>query len=100
MTREEALCDIRLEANFRSPLRSLAARAMRLAFGRNQFRRWRVLLTGKSAEHQLWAVRPPKGSLTNSRVRDWARDTLAAAGYDAAAMLIEWEIYWRRKGLN
>ncbi len=100
MTREEALCDIRLEANFRSPLRSLAARAMCLPFGRNQFRRWRALLTGKSAEHQLWAVRPPKGSLTNSRVRDWARDTLAAAGYDAAAMLIEWEIYWRRKGLN
>ena len=80
MTREEALCDIRLEANFRSPLRSLAARAMRLPFGRNQFRRWRALLAGKSAEQQLWSVRPPKGSLTNSRVRDWARDTLAEIG--------------------
>ena len=31
-------------------------------------------------------------------VRRWAEET-AAAGYDPAHMLAEWEVFWRRKGL-
>ena len=30
-------------------------------------------------------------------VRRWAAETLAAAGYDPAHMLAEWEVFWRRK---
>jgi hypothetical protein len=58
-----------------------------------------VLLSGKSADEQLWAVRPPKGGVFHSAIRDWAYKTLETAGYDPRTMLLEWEIFWRRKGL-
>jgi hypothetical protein len=62
------------------------------------FERWQQLLWGKTLDEQLWTVRPPKGMFRDARVRCWAETTLAAAGYDKASMLPEWEIYWRRQG--
>jgi hypothetical protein len=67
---------------------------------RKDLERWRTLLTGKSADDQLWAIRPPDSALSNPRVRAWACNTLALAGYDVQTMAGEWEVYWRRKGLS
>ena len=64
-----------------------------------QLKKWRVMLGGKSLEHQLWTVTPPRGFAYHPTVRRWAEETLAAAGYDPAHMLAEWEVFWRRKGL-
>jgi len=66
---------------------------------REAWRKWQALLSGKSLDEQLWAVRPPRGWTTRQAVRDWARQTLEQAGYDPRMMLVEWEIFWRRKGL-
>jgi len=57
------------------------------------------LLGAKDLEEQLWAVRPPHGSVRDPSVREWARQTLDSAGYDSRVMLREWEIFWRRKGV-
>jgi hypothetical protein len=67
--------------------------------GRGELKKWQVLLSGKSADEQLWAVRPPKGGVSHPAIRDWARKTLETAGYDSRTMLLEWEIFWRRKDL-
>ena len=64
---------------------------------RREFVRWQVMLSGKDADAQLWAVRPPIGGFDHLKVREWAARTLALAGYDPVLMLTEWEIYWRRK---
>jgi hypothetical protein len=32
-------------------------------------------------------------------IKDWARSTLALAGYESQSMLLEWEVFWRRKGV-
>jgi len=37
--------------------------------------------------------------VSHTAIREWARKTLEAAGYDSQAMLPEWEIFWRRKGV-
>ncbi len=66
---------------------------------RRELRRWQVLLSGHSADEQLWGIQPPRGGLHSHLVRDWARHTLRLAGYDARTMLLEWEVFWRRKGL-
>ena len=64
----------------------------------SEFRKWQVLLTGKSLDEQLWAVRPPKGASGHPFIREWATRTLEFAAYDSRSMLTEWEIFWRRKG--
>jgi hypothetical protein len=61
-------------------------------------RKWQILLCGKGFDEQLWAVRPPDGGLTHRAVRQWAARTLELAGYQPGVMLLEWEIFWRRKG--
>jgi hypothetical protein len=61
--------------------------------------RWRSQMAGKPFDDQLWGSRPPAAALRDPGVRDWASRTLTAAGYDAGAMLNEWEIYWTRKGV-
>jgi len=99
ISREEALYDMLAAASSRSAplgfIRDLTDR-----FGHRQSRRkWQALLAGKSLDEQLWAVRPPRGLISGAAVRDWARQTLERAGYDARVMLAEWEIFWRRKGL-
>jgi hypothetical protein len=98
LSREEALYDLKLEeASGNSILGSV--RNLRRRFGTKQaFHKWQSLLAGKGLDEQLWAVRPPAGQLAHPEVREWARQTLDQAGYDAR-MLPEWEIFWRRKGL-
>jgi hypothetical protein len=79
------------------PLRLLKAVLYVLASNR-RLKKWRMLLGGKSLEHQLWTVTPPRGFAYHPTVRRWAEETLTEAGYDPAHMLVEWEIFWRRKG--
>jgi hypothetical protein len=95
LSREEALYDVKLDG----PFNRLMQRAKAWLQGRKQFQKWQTLLSGKNPEEQLWSVRPPKGAITYQSVQEWARKTLEKAGYDSATMLIEWQVYWRRKGL-
>lgn len=97
LTREEALYDMTSAARSSGLVASIG-RCLRRIVRRAEFRRWRALLKG-DADEQLWGIRPPGGTLTDPVVRDWAARTLALAGYDADAMLREWELYWRRKGV-
>jgi len=103
ISREEALYDMRAAAFSRGGLlafiRSLTNWFGRRAALREAWRKWQALLAGKSLDEQLWAVRPPRGTIGRPAVRDWALRTLERAGYDTRVMLVEWEIYWRRKGL-
>jgi hypothetical protein len=65
-----------------------------------RMKKWRAMLKGKSPDEQLWAVTPPRGFSYHPTVRRWAEETLTQAGYDPGHMLVEWEIFWRRKGWN
>jgi hypothetical protein len=97
ISRDEALYDMNNRSLFSAISRFM--RRVRLFKQYSEFRKWQVLLTGRSADEQLWSVTPP--SITgDSFVRDWAKKTLELAGYDSAKMLGEWEIFWRRKGLR
>jgi hypothetical protein len=99
ISREEALYDMRAAASSRNaPLAFIRDLTNRFAHGQ-AWRKWQALLAGKSLDEQLWAVRPPRGTIARAAVRDWARQTLEQAGYDTRVMLAEWEIFWRRKGL-
>jgi hypothetical protein len=99
LTRDEALYDMNVTATFAGWFSSLSIWLKSWVRGRGELKKWRVLLSGKSADEQLWAVRPPKGGVFHSAIRDWAYKTLETAGYDPRTMLLEWEIFWRRKGL-
>jgi hypothetical protein len=66
---------------------------------RREFRKWQVLLNGKSPHERLWSVRPPRGGLTHRFILAWAQNALQLAGYDPRNMLTEWHIFWRRKGV-
>jgi hypothetical protein len=92
--REEALDAIDRD---RGLLRSLVASLGRWT-RRRGIRRWQVRLSGHSADEQLWGIEPP--GLLSPFVRDWARHTLRLAGYDSGTMLLEWELFWRRKGVR
>ncbi|MBI4491098.1 MAG: hypothetical protein HY694_18605 [Deltaproteobacteria bacterium] len=98
-TREEVLYDMNVTAIFSGWLSSLRRRLKGWIGGRREWKRWRALLYGKTVDEQLWAIRPPKGGLSHPAIRDWAWKTLEAAGYEPRAMLLEWEIFWRRKGV-
>jgi len=98
-SREEALYDLSCASTVLGSLGSKLRRLIHcLAFHR-EFRKWQVLLNGKTADEQLWSVRPPNGGLTHSFVRAWAQSALQLAGYDPRNMLTEWQIFWRRKGV-
>lgn len=98
-SREEALYDMNLTGTSSGLATSLCRRLKDWMRRRRDFRKWQVLLCGKTPEEQLWAVRPPKGGLSHPPIREWASRTLQLAGYDPRMMLLEWEIFWRRKGL-
>ena len=98
ISREEALYDMN-DRSFFSTLGKLARR-LRLFKQHGEFRKWQVLTTAKSADDQLWSVRPPANMLDHHFVREWVRATLDRGGYDSDSMLSEWEIFWRRKGLH
>jgi hypothetical protein len=97
--RDEVLYDMNVGRSSRRPLSTLIRRIGRRLLDREEHRKWRALLCVKNLEEQLWGVRPPRGAVTDPAVRDWARQTLEAEGYDGRAMLLEWEIFWRRKGV-
>jgi hypothetical protein len=99
LSREEALYDMNQELGWSSRILRALRRAMNTLANRTALRKWQALLNGKPADEQLWAVRPPRIALTHPRTRPWVSQTLAAAGYDPATMLAEWEIFWRRKGV-
>jgi hypothetical protein len=99
LTRDEALYDMNVTATFAGWITSLSKWLKGWIRGRGELKKWQVLLSGKSADDQLWAVRPPKGGVSHPAIRDWAYKTLETAGYDPRTMLLEWEIFWRRKGL-
>jgi hypothetical protein len=80
------------------PLRVIAT-VLAMVTSIGQMRKWRAMLGSKSLDQQLWSVTPPRGFTRHPTVRSWAGKTLATAGYDAAVMLAEWEIFWRRRGL-
>lgn len=92
-TREEAIARL-LECN---SWWARSTRGFRRFFSRNSFRRWQLLLSGRNADEQLWCVPPPAEWLGDAWLQEWAGHTLELAGYDAKAMLPEWEIFWARK---
>jgi hypothetical protein len=96
-TRDEAVYDMTLATSKNKLQRFLARVKNRISA--SELKKWHALLLGKTPEQQLWGVTPPKGATTDPRIRRWAEQTLQLGGYDVARMLVEWEIYWRRKGL-
>jgi hypothetical protein len=99
LSRDEALYDMNVTATFAGWFSSLSIWLKSWIRGRGELKKWQVLLSGKSADEQLWGIRPPKGGVFHSAIRGWACKTLETAGYDPQTMLLEWEIFWRRKGL-
>jgi hypothetical protein len=98
LSRDQAVYDLNVD-RARSRWRVRLDRLRGLATSGRELRKWQTLLRGKSLDDQLWAVPPPRGGLGERAVHQWASRTLEAAGYDPGAMLLEWEIFWRRKGL-
>ena len=98
ITRDEALYDMNAKPALTTLIVNLCRR-LRVGKIRKEFSKWQALLLGKDTDEQLWAVRPPKGQTTDSQVRNWARRTLELGGYDSSKMIIEWEIFWRRRAL-
>jgi hypothetical protein len=98
-SREEVMGELAAAAALAHPLSGIWRWLRRIVGLRGALRAWLGRCTGRSADDQLWAVRPPKGALDHPRVRDWAAATLERAGYDPRRMLVEWEIFWRRKGV-
>ncbi len=97
LSREEASYDMKAKPTL-SELIQRACRRFNFFKSRQELRKWQTLLAGKSADEQLWVVRPPAGMLADSFVRGWAEKTLELSGYDSRKMMTEWEIFWRRKG--
>jgi hypothetical protein len=96
-SRDEVLYELTRRHGFMSAIRAwLDAVAARLG-SRRERRRWEALRSGKTLDAQLWSVRPPRRGLDDRGVRDWAARTLEHAGYNVQTMLLEWEIFWRRK---
>jgi hypothetical protein len=81
------------------PLR-LAKVTIAALLNRGRRKKWRAMLRGKTPDEQLWAVTPPRRFSHQPAVRRWAEETLARVGYDPQIMVIEWEAFWRRKGLE
>jgi len=98
LTREEASYEMNAKPAFGNLIVKFWRR-LRLIKQGAELRKWQTLLAGRSADEQLWAVRPPAGMLADSFVREWAGKTLEHSGYDSQKMINEWEIFWRRRGL-
>jgi hypothetical protein len=99
LSREEALYDMNVRAPFAGWFTALGKWLKVWIRSRAELKKWQILLSGKSADDQLWAVRPPEEGVSHPAIRDWACKTLKTAGYEPHTMLLEWEIFWRRKGL-
>ena len=99
LAREEALYEMHAGSIFGSALASIVRRLSICFAKRHQWRHWQQTLRGKNFDDQLWGVIPPKDGLSHPKIRRWALETLESAGYDSNTMLLEWEIFWRRKGV-
>ena len=97
ISRAEASYDMKAKPSLGSAIRNMFRR-LRVFKLRREVRKWQVLMSGKNADEQLWAVRPPTEMPGPAFVREWAVKTLELAGYDSQKMIFEWEIFWRRKG--
>lgn len=97
ISRDEAIYDMSVEVSRGALGRALRRLGHRIP--RAAFKKWQALLRGKTADQQLWEIRPPDGALQSSRVKSWVEQTLQMGGYDVPRMLVEWEIFWRRRGL-
>jgi len=97
LSRDEAVYDMTLATSRRGWQRLLDRWKNGIRTG--DMKKWHALLSGKTPDEQLWAIKPPMGALGDARIRRWAEQTLQLGGYDVARMLVEWEIHWRRKGL-
>jgi hypothetical protein len=97
LSRDEVVYDMALETS-KNKLQRLFARLKNRVSAR-ELKKWHALLIGKSPDEQLWGVTPPRGAVMDPRIRRWTVQTLQLAGYEVSRMLVEWEIYWRRKGL-
>ena len=97
--REEVMYDMNRALGGQGVLTSAARWFRRLSRSRAALDKWQALLQGKTSEEQLWSVRPPEGAFQDPHVRQWVSQLLTLEGYDPASMLIEWEIFWRRKRL-
>jgi hypothetical protein len=99
LSRDEAVYDMQHTQPAPSALTRWILRLTTGVTFADELQRWRVLLSGKSLDEQLWGIRPPKNSFSQPDIRQWVLNTLQQAGYDAQTMMLEWEIFWRRKGL-
>jgi hypothetical protein len=99
LTRDEALYDMNVKTTFAGWFSSLAGWLKRWTRGRAELKKWQFLLAGKSADDQLWTIPLPKAGVSHPSIRDWASKTLETAAYEPRTMFLEWEIFWRRKGL-
>ncbi len=98
ISREEALYDLSTRPTLAGAIRNFFRR-MRIYKTRNEITKWQTLLSGRSGDDQLWAVRPPADMLNDPFVCDWAIRALDLAGYDSQKMFREWQIFWRRKSV-
>jgi hypothetical protein len=98
MSREEALYDLSSASTFLGSLGGKLHRLIHCFAFRRELRKWQMLLHGKTADEQLWSVRPPRSGLTHRFVQAWAQSALQLAGYDSRNIFAEWQIFWRRKG--
>ena len=96
-SREDVLYELTRRRGVLSAIRSWLEAMTSRAANRLEQRCWEVLRSGKSLDEQLWLVPPPRRGLEDRAMRDWAARTLAHAGYNVQTMLLEWEIFWRRK---
>ncbi|HWY45056.1 MAG TPA: hypothetical protein VNX66_16275 [Candidatus Sulfotelmatobacter sp.] len=98
-TRDEALYDMNRAVLTQGLLRKIGRWLKQKFSSEKGLQKWQALLNGKSLDDQLWAVRPPQNAFEMRAIKDWARSTLALAGYESQSMLLEWEVFWRRKGV-
>jgi len=98
-TRDEALYDMNRAVLGQGVLRRFGRWLKRRFSSEKGLQKWQALLNGKSQDDQLWAVRPPRKAFEMSAVKEWVRSALALAGYEPQSMLLEWEVFWRRKGV-
>lgn len=98
-TREEALLDMAGEGRGLAALTRPFARLWSRVGRSARIWRWRALLSGRAISDQLWGVRLPPRGYCDPDIRRWAERTLTSGGLDPVQWMMEWEIYWRRKGV-
>jgi hypothetical protein len=99
LSREEALFEMITGATFVGWLGGKLRRLVHCLASYRGFRKWQVLVNGKSVDEQLLTVRSPRGGLTHGLILAWTKKAIPLGGYDPRNMPTEWHKYWRRKGV-